>query len=402
MNDRWGAYSQRDVIVEPLASGPLDGLSFAVKDVFAIKGHVSGAGNPDWALTHLAAERHAPVIEQWLNGGARLNGLTHTDEMMFSLNGENYHYGTPINPKAERHIPGGSSSGSAVAVAAGLVDFAVGTDTGGSVRIPASYCGIYGFRPTHSQVEMEGVIPLAKTFDTVGWMAESAKLLALVGTPLLGDMAKGHSFRRLIIAEDALAITDKETREALDPLLDRLTPAFAICETKTVSAEGLPEWMRIFRVLQGVDIWRTHGAWIDQTKPHFGPDIAGRFAWTRTLDAAASGSERQLMEDIRERLSTLLGDDSVLLIPTAPGPAPLRDTLAEELEEHRSRTLQLTCIAGLGGLPQVTMPWMQVEGCPVGLSLIAGPGQDWKLLQCVAQLEEQINSSEHTQNQMNT
>lgn len=168
-----------------MQSGPLSGLSFAVKDVFDIKGNTSGAGNPDWLRTHPPAESTAPALLALLQRGAALEGTTQTDELMYSLNGENAHYGTPINPVAPDRIPGGSSSGSAVAAAAGLVDFAIGTDTGGSIRIPSSYCGLYGFRPTHGAVSTEGLIPLAHSFDTVGWMSRDVNILLKTGCVLL-------------------------------------------------------------------------------------------------------------------------------------------------------------------------------------------------------------------------
>jgi amidase len=393
MKDIYGAYRHLDIRAEKLSDGPLDDLFYAVKDVFAIKGYVSGAGSPDWARTHYASERHAAVIERLQRSGANMNGLTHTDEMMFSLNGENYHYGTPINPKAEQRIPGGSSSGSAVAVAAGLADFAIGTDTGGSVRIPSSYCGVHGFRPTHNRVPMEGVIPLAPTFDTVGWMAASAKMLALVGVSLLdGGGTHKPAFRRLIVAEDAMAIADKETREVMTGLLDKLALSLAVRESYAVSKEGLDTWMNTFKVLQGTDIWQTHGEWIETVKPRFGPGVAERFAWTRTLISEEYPKVRLTMDNIRSGLYELLGDDGLIAIPTAPGPAPLRNTQGEELENRRSRTLQLSCIAGLGGLPQVTLPLATIEGSPVGLSLIAGPGRDGQLLQWVAEWEESQES----------
>ncbi|CAI6068124.1 amidase [Cohnella sp. JJ-181] len=386
MNDRWHAYIRQDIKLEPTGSGPLGGMSFAAKDVFAVRGCVPGAGSPDWARTHEAASSHARAIDLLLAGGAALNGLTHTDEMMYSLNGENYNYGTPINPKAEQRIPGGSSSGSAVAVAAGLADLAIGTDTGGSVRIPSSYCGIYGFRPTHGRVPLDGVVPLAPLFDTVGWMSTSARLTADAGAVLLEeDGAQARtSPRRLLVGKDALRSVDPATQSALKPLIAELASSFAASERIAIAREGLEAWMRIFKLLQGVDIWRTHGTWIERARPRFGPGTAERFEWTRTLSAADSARELQAMAEIRERLADLLGDDTVLAIPTATGPAPLRNTPPAEMELRRARTQQLSCIAGLGGLPQITLPWADVDGCPVGLSLLAGPGQDMMLLQWAA------------------
>lgn len=391
MIDRWHAYIRQDINLEPTGSGALDGLSFAAKDVFDVAGFTAGAGSPDWSRTHAAATVHAPAIARLLASGARLNGLTHTDEMMYSLNGENYNYGTPINPKAEQRIPGGSSSGSAVAAAAGLADFAIGTDTGGSVRIPSSYCGVYGFRPTHGRVPLDGVVPLAPMFDTVGWMSSSAKQLAAAGLALLGGGAAedGEAMpTRLLVAEDAFAAADGATRSALGPQLARLEKAFGGAAKRIVVApEGLEAWMSSFKLLQGLDIWRTHGAWIERVKPRFGPGIAERFDWARTLSEADGDRAREQRADIRARLAGLLDGGAVLALPTATGPAPLRNTPPAEMELRRTRTQQLACIAGLGGLPQITLPWGTVAGCPLGLSLIAAPGRDAMLLRWAAAYE---------------
>ena len=186
MEHDWSAFINRDLMVDPpSAEGSLKKLSFAVKDVFAVEGHANAAGNPDWLRTHEPAEKNAEAVDLLLREGARLKGAAHTDELMYSLDGENVHYGTPVNPCAMDKIPGGSSSGSAVAAASGMTHFALGTDTGGSVRIPSSYCGIFGFRPTHGEVSVDGVIPLAKSFDTVGWMSKDIGVLHAAGRVLL-------------------------------------------------------------------------------------------------------------------------------------------------------------------------------------------------------------------------
>ncbi len=161
---------------DPTGRGPLSGLTFAVKDFIDVAGCRTGGGNPDWLAGHPVAARSAAVVETLLGAGARLVGKTNMDELAFSLEGANAHYGTPVNPVCPDRLPGGSSSGSAVAVAAGLVDFALGTDTGGSVRVPASFTGIFGFRPTHGRVSTVGVAPFSPSYDTIGWLARDAAL----------------------------------------------------------------------------------------------------------------------------------------------------------------------------------------------------------------------------------
>lgn len=380
----FGAYIDKNISLKPIKRGNLDGLTFAVKDVFTIKDYLSSAGNPDWLSSHPPAKETAPVITSLLNNGARLQGTTITDELMYSLNGENFHYGTPVNPKSPNRIPGGSSSGSAVTVAAKQTDFSLGTDTGGSIRIPSSYCGIYGIRPSHGVVNIEGVIPLAKSFDTVGWMANDAEILNEVGKVLLPVQRDG-SFTRFIMGSDAWALADQEVHKAFAPLLEKLEQSVPNYVTTVITEEGLQEWSEVFRMLQGREIWQEHGEWIQKAKPTFGPGIAERFKWASTIKDEDLAPYHQLRRKIQQRMEELLKDDAVLIIPTAPGIAPLLNLPVYELEERRKQTFQLCCIAGLTGFPQVNIPLTTSNGVPVGLSFIAGRNQDRNLLQLVAE-----------------
>lgn len=380
MKDKWNAFVDEEVSIESIGSGRLNGLTFAVKDVFAIQGYTNGAGNPDWLRTHEPATRHASVIDRLLKHGAALKGAVQTDELMYSLNGENFHYGTPVNPKAPNRIPGGSSSGSAVAVSAGLVDFTIGTDTGGSVRIPSSYCGIYGFRPTHGVVPIDGVIPLAKSFDTVGWMARNPELLLEVGRILIDGQNEAGQFHNIFLAEEAWGMLDTNDKEALLAFLPALEDVTDHSEWIEISKEGLAEWSSTFRILQGLEIWSEHGEWIRRENPKFGPGIAQRFQWTSTLKKSENTSRYELREEICQLMSNLLGKEGLLVIPTAPGAAPLLNLQGERAEQYRAKTMQLSCIAGLAGVPQITLPLAEVNGLPIGLSFIANRHQDLKLL----------------------
>ncbi|WP_149094000.1 amidase [Paenibacillus terrae] len=386
MKDQWNAVVNHQVTVEPTGQGTLSGLSFMVKDVFAVRDYTNGAGNPCWLETHSPAAEHAEALSLLLQQGARLTGTTHTDELMFSLNGENVHYGTPVNPKAPDRIPGGSSSGSAVAVAAGLADFALGTDTGGSVRVPSSYCGVYGIRPTHGIVSEKGVIPLAPSFDTVGWMARDPETLRRVGEVLLPQAASGSGFSRVLIGEDAWELADTESKEALASCLELLCGLAESYEAVRIAPQGLPEWMAMFRTIQGYEIWQEHGTWIEREQPVFGSDIAGRFSWAGTIERADQEKEAERRLEVRKHMADLLGTDAVLVIPTTTGAAPKLGLAGPLIEERRVRTMRLTCIAGLSGLPQLTIPAAGILGCPVGISLIAGPGQDRRLLEWATSL----------------
>ncbi|WP_114861299.1 amidase [Azospirillum brasilense] len=361
------------------ASGPLAGLRFAVKDLFDIAGLPTGAGNPDWLRTHEVPRETAPAVRRLLDAGARVAGKTLTDELAWSLAGENAHYGTPENPQAPGRIPGGSSSGSAAAVAGGAVDFAIGTDTGGSVRLPASYCGLYGIRPTHGAVPLDGSVPLAPSFDTVGWFAWEAALLRRVGAVLLPP-APALTLCRLLVAEDAFAIAGEAVRAALAPALDRLRERFGGAETVTLAPEGLDQWRPVFQTLQAAEAWAAHGAWIAATKPKFGPGVRERFAAAATLDPALAGAAAQTREGIRRRMDDLLGTDGLIVLPSAPGIAPLRGSSGAAVDAERGRALAILCPAGLAGLPQLSIPAARLQGCPLGLSLIGPRGSDAALL----------------------
>jgi amidase len=384
VHDPYNAFCRHtQVKLDGAPEGPLRGLTFAVKDVFDIAGHRTGNGNPVWLETHLAPTRTASTVERLLAAGAQMVGKTHTDEMTYSLNGENVHYGTPTNPRAPGRIPGGSSSGSAVAVAGGLADFALGTDCGGSIRLPASYCGIFGIRPTHGLVPPDGVVDLAASFDTVGWFAPDAETLRHVGEVLLPTTP--FAPKRLLIADDAFAFVGPEVSAVLAAAVGRLVAALADHRHVRVYASEPAAWSGIFRVLQGSEIWHRHGDWIEAHNPSFGPGIAERFRWARTIDPAEVERLRPQREAVALRMAELLGGDALLCLPTAPGIAPKLATPQDELDVFRARAFGLLSIAGLARLPQVALPLATMGGCPLGLSLIGPSGCDRGLLDWLAE-----------------
>lgn len=367
-------YRNEHVIRLPIKEGALSNYTFAVKDVFAIEGEKNSAGNPDWLRTHEVNTRTAPVIQLLLEQGATLKGLTHTDELMYSLNGENIHYGTPPNPLHKDRIPGGSSSGSASA--ASERDFTIGTDTGGSVRVPASYCGLYGIRPTHNAISLEGVIPLAPSFDTVGWMSKSSRVLKEVGDVLLNDEI--FEFSNIFVDEQAWNYLQLKDRTYLQSVLVNLP-----VETKKIT-DNLAEWATLFRTIQGIEIWKIHGDWVKTVKPRFAPAISDRFQWASTLDPSIYEDLKQKQQRIQEYLQNKIGD-GLLVIPTTASVAPKKNATLESVEAVRTKTMQLTCIAGLAGFPQVTVPVFRKDGLALGLSFIANKGRDRSLLHFVDQ-----------------
>jgi amidase len=369
-------------IREATGNGRLDGLTFAVKDLIDVAGTTTGGGNPDWLASQSAAVSSAPVVAAALAAGARFVGKTVTDELAFSLEGENAHYGTPVNPACPERLPGGSSSGSAVAVAAGLVDFALGTDTGGSVRVPASFTGVFGFRPTHGRVSTRGVVEFAPSYDTVGWLARTADLLSQVGETLL-DGAAETGLGRLVLVRDAFAMADADGAALLEAEARR----WGAVEEATVFDGAQAEWRECYRVLQGAEIWQHLGPWITARRPVFGPSIAPRFADAATIAPPAVKQYREFRRDITERLHRLTRDGVGLIIPTTPGRALAKAASAGEISAFYGTALPLNAIAGHAGLPQVTLPAVWIEGCPLGLSIVGPRGADRALLKLAETLD---------------
>ena len=386
--DPFGAFCKANSVARPPSgSGPLDGFAFAVKDVFDVAGSGTGFGHPAWLASHSPAEATAPVVTRLLEAGARLIGRTLGDELCYSLSGENVHYGMPINPRAPDRLPGGSSSGSAVAVAGGLVDFAIGTDCGGSVRAPASYCGVFGLRPTHGRLSLDGVSRFAPRFDTIGWFARDAATLERVGDVLLPEDPNRVGFRRMILADDAFERTDAEVRRALEPALAAIERVLGAPEHRILSPEGLDRWLEAFRVTQGGEIWASLGGWIEATRPSFGKGVGDRLRAASTITPEMALAARTRADAIAANIAERFADDELICLPTTPTIAPLRVTSSDKVEiDYRRRTMELMCTAGLGGLPQLSLPVGMANGAPVGLSIMAARGTDKALLGFAAEI----------------
>ena len=484
--DHCGVFAAR----EGAPGGPLSGLTFSAKDNLDVAGVRTGCGSPRWLETSgsTPASSNAAAVEAMLDAGATLVGKTHMDELAWALTGENAHYGTPPNPAAPGRVPGGSSSGAAASVASGACDVALGTDTAGSVRVPASYCGVFGFRPSTGAVSNDGCVPLAASFDVVGCFAKDAATLEKAGNVLLGtnDGEEDETTRRLlrvrgssergegssdptsdaasrmgvpparrtaplrlgraepsrpetkglsrcVVAADAFEACEPATRAALFDLLRRagtsdhptVKTMFAserVAEARlggttangaalfrrrasvsgeededpetTVAVPPLSEWWSSFRVAQSREVWAAHGAWVRSSGAldSFGPGVRDRFAAASATDADAAAAAESTLDAIAARLETLLDDGVVLLLPTAPGPAPRpaseSSATKKEAEAYRNAQLRLTTAAGCAGAPQVTIPAARADGMPVGLSLVAARGADRELLALTRELCE--------------
>jgi amidase len=381
-DDTIGAFvGAPSLLVHGAADGPLAGESLAVKDLFDVAGTVTGAGNPTFAAGREPAAASATAVQRLVDAGASVVGKTITDELAYSLAGTNVHFGTPTNVAAPGRTPGGSSVGSAAAVAAGLVDLALGTDTGGSIRVPASYCGIYGWRPTHGAVSAAGVVPLAPSFDTMGLLSRDPGLLARGASVLLGGASIVLDAPvRVVVPTELLSCVAGRLADQLMATVESL----GVGATAIDLGVDLDAAVGAFRRLQGAEAWATHGAWITEHQPSFGPGITARFEAASQVTPEQVSAAAVVREQVTTAVRDATADGTVLVMPAAAGAAPLLDGSDGDAEERRLATLRLTCIAGLAGAPVVVAPWATDDGLPFGLAFVGAPGTDLRLLDWVA------------------
>lgn len=370
-----------DVPVARAGTGPLSGLYFGVKDLFDVAGYPTGGGNPLMLALSGTKTTNAPTVQKLLDAGATFAGKAVTDELAFSMNGNNVHFGAPVNGAAPERITGGSSSGSASAVSNRLCDFALGTDTGGSVRAPASHCGLYGIRPTHGRVSLEHALDLSPSLDTCGWFARDALTFARVADVLLGaDTAPLPARPRMLRPTDVWGLIAPAVLPAWNSALAQVQAVLGTPGDTTVVLESFESMYWNFRYIQGREAWMTDGAFITRYAPVLGPGVKERFAWSSQVTDAQFAQGQDFRARFRAQLRTLLGDDGVLVMPSMPDIAPLRTADEGSLEDYRNQATQMLCIAGLSGFPQISLPLAGRDGAPLGLSLLGPQGSDRSLI----------------------
>lgn len=408
-------------LVPPTGSGALDGETVAVKDLFAVAGQRIGAGNPAWLAQAPVEPVHAPAVARLLEAGAAVTGIARTEEFAWSLTGANAHYGTPPNPGAPGRISGGSTSGPATAVAGGEVSIGLGTDTSGSIRVPAAYQGLWGFRPTHGAIDATGVLPLAPSFDTVGWLTRDPGLLARVGHVLLpardtpapalpgpssaGDAPGPHgapgphsapgasgdgpvpSLDRLTSVDTLVALATPEVRSAVEAWL----AGFSVPPGAGRSGRGVPPftgvpdaWVDAVRTVQAAEAWQVHGGWVAGHLDDLGPAVRGRFELARSVTADQAAEARGVAARARSAIRGLIGDD-LLVLPAASSVAPPAGE-PDAAEAVRAATVTLCALVVLGGLPALTVPLRTAAGLPTAVCLVARPGADRDLLALAPEL----------------
>jgi amidase len=361
-------------------SGPLAGLTAAVKDLYDVAGTRTGGGSPEWLAAQQPARAHAAAVAKILAAGATVTAKTICDEFFFSGSGISAHYGTPTNLRAPGRIPGGSSSGSAAAVAANACDFALGSDTGGSVRMPASYCGVFGLRPTHGRIDLAGAMAMAPSFDAAGFFANASGVMRSVGAVLLEGETVAAPIDRLIVASDAFAVADEAVAALGRAFLARAARLLPRPGEGAIAPDGFDGWRDAFRVVQGREVWAVYGDFVARANPRLGPGIKERMAYAATVTQEQADAARRVVDAARAHLRGLITPGTIVALPTAPCIAPRIDMTAEEAESFRVRVMRLGCASVLAGLPQITIPVGTVAGCPAGLSFMAWPGGDEALL----------------------
>lgn len=367
--------------IKGAARGPLAGLTVAVKDMYDLVGERSGGGSPDWLAAQKPATRNATAMQKLLDAGATIVGKAICEEFFYSVTGINAHYGAPNNPRAPGRMPGGSSSGSASACAAGACDIAIGSDTGGSVRIPASFCGLYGLRPTLGRIDVDGVMPMAESFDMPGWFACGPGVFRNVGDVLLIGRRNHAPIRRLLVHEEAFTQTDPDVAALVRRGLAAMAQELPKPEQLRVKFDDLETWWECIRIVQAREVWENYGTFITAHKPNIGPGTRERMAFCATVTEAQTETARGIHRAAREQVRSIVQPGTIVALPTAPCIAPRLDSPQDTLDPFRVRVMRLTCMSGISGLPQMTVPIGTVSGCPVGLSFIGWDGSDEVLLE---------------------
>lgn len=374
-------------------SGPLDGRTVAVKDMIAVAGHVSSFGHPRWRETHGPQDRTAPLISRLLAAGAEVAGLAKLDQLAYSLIGNVGEGTAPVNSLYPGRFTGGSSSGPAAAVAAGLADIGIGTDTG-SVRVPAAACGLLGLRPGHGLLSMDGVLPLAPSFDVAGIMTRDAALLGQALDVLRGTAAAaGPATRQVLISGGWPAGTSAEAGQAVPAVAAAIAGVTGaglaeIAVTTLISAEAADLFARI----QAREVWQAHGGWLAVHGEALAADVRARVARAEALSTAPDAAAHQRADEAGRRqyraaLDEIMPPASILVLPVMPDLAPPRDAGSGELAAFRGATLRFTAPAGLTGRPELVLPVQHLaSGKRLGIGLIGARSGEAELVRVASLL----------------
>jgi len=363
------------------STGPLAGVPYLLKDLYPVKGVPTHAGSGFLPEVRPTPLHDSALVTALDSAGATLAGTTHLHEFAYGLTGENAHWGDVCHPEFPERTSGGSSSGSAAAVAAGIVPFAIGTDTGGSIRVPAAYCGLFGLRLTPHHAWIADAFPLAKRFDTAGWFTRTAIEMEAIVESLIGTAESVRPLRGVSLGFDTWVEADADVAIAVKAAMPRFAPE-ADRATREELLNAFQGATQAYAVLQSVDAFDVHRDWLDPLKSRYSPEV-----WQR-IDRGRRWSDDQLMSAQAKLVSIHLlwarffQTFDFLVLPATPFPAlrKLECTL-----ENRNRLLALTTPASLGGLPVLTVPIRLPSGLTTGLQIVvnnpASPAIAWALRQ---------------------
>ena len=354
--------------------GNLLDMRFLCKDMCQIKGFKTSCGNPDFYKHTAEATENAPFLEKILNEGAILEGITICDEFFYSIIGENIHYGTPSNKNAPNCVPGGSSSGSAAALTQINYDFTIGTDTGGSVRVPASFCGIYGFRPTHGRINLNKVYPMSESFDTLGWFSNNKSNMLKVGKVFFDHFEEIPIEQKNILIP--IDIIDNLDENIKSQFYDYCENKFKNLKKVQLSNYNKSELAECFRIIQGYEIKLSMLPWIQKYNPKISTEINSRFEVTKNITVNMYNESINLRKEFVSELDKNLSKEALIIFPTTPFSAPITGQSDDDLSELRKKVMEFTCIGGLSSRPQISIPKFKGSTGPIGLSILGNKNAD--------------------------
>lgn len=343
---------------KPTKSGRLDGLTFVAKDLISIKGHISSFGHAQWRKTHKAADKDSSILTKLLSEGAELIGTAKMDQLAYSIIGNIGEGKAPVNTRYPERFCGGSSSGSVSAVAGELVDFAIGSDTGGSVRIPAAACGVYGIRTTQGLIPKDGVIDFAKSADVLGFLARDAETLRLV-TSIFSFPSKELHITKLLLPSNIEDYTNLDIEVFRSMVREVSNRKNLDLEEVDVSKWVSQEVKDLFARIQSREIWAEHGAWAEQNMQYLAEEVQTRLANCKKLssdDKSITDQDAKLVEQYCHDLQELIGNTSALCLPILPIAGPNRDLSGDELLQFRNQSFMNIAPSSLSGLPQLSAP----------------------------------------------
>ena len=365
-------------------NGNLKNLKFVLKDMCDVKNIKTSCGNPDFYKACEPAKKHAEFLSNILSEGAILEGITICDEFFYSVIGENSHYGTPKNLNAPNCVPGGSSSGSAAALTTDLFDFSIGSDTGGSVRVPASFCGLLGIRPTHGRIKSNGVYPMAPSFDTIGWFSNNIKTFQKIGEVLLNKNENENiTFNQFVIAEDLLELVDTDIKNQFNSYYKKLHPNIKHIRLSKFSKSEIAD---NFRILQAGEIKEHVIPWIEKNKPKISLEINSRIEMASEILPLEIDAAKTFRQEIISEINNSLPEGDIAIFPTTPFSAPKCGQSDQDLGSDRKKIMEMTSIAGMTSRPQISIPKFKGKTGPVGISILGWQNSDEILLNKLSEI----------------